>query len=113
MGSIYGSNPLAAQKLLVAVFIFAIGAVSGGVASGFGYLSQFYYAEASRHKIHREHPYVIDKDPEFSTLYSKGDFWRRMAVISVVVAFFCYARRNLRCLARSKIDGKLGAAFIA
>ena len=39
VGSIYGTEPETAKRLLVAVVIFAIGATIGGVASGFSYLA--------------------------------------------------------------------------
>jgi hypothetical protein len=86
-GSIFIAEPETARRLLIAVFIFAMGAIAGGVASGFSYLAQYNYADASRHKIHDwEHPFVTTT-PEFQRLQKRGDFWRRLAVALVVMSF--------------------------
>jgi hypothetical protein len=86
VGSIFSSEPEIARRLLVAVFIFAIGAIAGGVASGFSYLAQYRYAVASGQKVHTwEHPYV-SPTADASKWEAKGEFWRRLAISLVVIS---------------------------
>lgn len=88
VGTIYQSAPEVARQLMIAVILFAAGAVACGVASGFSYLAQARYAEASYEKTYVwEHPYIRLEEPKNSMLRKKGDFWRNQAIRMVWCAY--------------------------
>lgn len=88
VGAIYGHEAETARSLLSAVFAFATAAVLAGSASGFTYLSQARYGLASFSKRYDwTHPYVHDT-AESTEQERKGNFWRGVAVLSVVLSYF-------------------------
>lgn len=87
VGSIYGSEPVLAKALVTPVFLLAASAVSGAICAALAYVAQYFYAQASMHKLHKwDHPYV-DR--------TKGAGWRTgvggaahvLAIVAAMASF--------------------------
>jgi len=87
VGGIFPSNETLARALMGSIFVFALGAIFGGTAASFGYVTHYYYARSQGEKKHDwNYPYV-HKTVGMEAFERKARNWHIAAVAMVVCSY--------------------------
>ncbi len=91
IGATYNAEPVDVDRvrsaLLLPAFIFAIGSVAAGMASGFAYFAQYLYQQVvESQEMHWERPYIRETVKSARPM-RWGKFWHILCVVMVLVSY--------------------------